>query len=652
MAFNRRDFLKWSGLGAALSTLPIGLQKAIAKGRQRGSLESVEHVVILSQENRAFDHYLGTLNGVRGYRDPHPLRLPDGSNVFAQKNADGKIIWPFRLNGKTTSGQCMIDVTHTWDSGYKAFRQGQMDQWVPAKDVFSVSHYTREDIAFHYALSDAFTTCDHFFCSTNASTNPNRLFLMSGSNGQGLWPSGAMMANDETVPFTWTTYAERLQAAGISWKMYQEEDNFDDNALAWFANFKNASEDSPLYQNGMVRRAADAFAVDVANDQLPTVSWIIAPTIQSEHPSAPPNFGALFGKTMLDALASNPKVWEKTVFIYTYDENGGIFDHVVPPIPPVGTANEWKDVPGTGLIPLGLGHRIPTWLVSPWSVGGWVYSQTCDLTSTLRFLEKFTGVKETNISDWRRSICSDLMDGFDFRSSGYGFPTTLPDVSALVEETSEACQNLPAAAPGNEMGVPEIEKGGSRPLRPVATQPGLNLTVDAAAKAIDLQFENSGMLGAAFDLHGYGDMVFAPIFITVQAGGHFSQKITYASSTTELFDVAAHGPNGFYRRFAGSVTANTLKATLALNPSSGTVQLVIENPSAVAIEIVLSNALNGVVESHLIPAQNKLLLTPGTKDRWYDFSVRLKGQLEKAFSYDCAGHLELADADSRTYPLS
>lgn len=651
MSINRRDFLKWSGVSAAISALPLSLQKALASGRQRGSLASVEHVVIFSQENRSFDHYLGTLNGVRGYQDPHPLRLPDGSSVFAQKSSQNKTIWPFRLNHQTTSGQCMIDVTHTWESGASAFNMGRMNQWIPAKDIYSISHYTREDIGFHYALSDAFTTCDHFFCSTNASTNPNRLFLMTGSNGQGLWPDGAMMSNDESKPFTWTTYAERLQAAGISWKMYQEDDNFDDNALAWFENFQKATPDSPLYQNGMVRHPTDAFATDVTNDQLPAVSWIIAPTSYSEHPSAPPNFGAVYSKNFLDALASNPKVWEKTVFIYTYDENGGIFDHVVPPTPPVGTVNEWKDIPGHGSIPLGLGHRIPTWLISPWSVGGSVYSETCDLTSTLRFLEKFTGVHEPNISAWRRSVCSDLINGLDFRASGYGFPATLPDPMSFVEDTINACQNLPAAQPGNETGVPATEAGGSRLLRPVNTQPSLDLFVDPATNAIYLQFENKGSLGAAFDLHGYGDRTFAPIFITVPAAGQFAQKITYTDSKTGLYDVAAHGPNGFYRRFAGQLSSSQPKVTTEIDGTMGVIALTIENPSATAIEIELSNTINKGKSVYRIEAQKNLQIWPRIKDRWYDFSVRIQGQPETIFSAEYCGHVESATEASRTYPV-
>ncbi|BCL75931.1 hypothetical protein JHS3_16670 [Jeongeupia sp. HS-3] len=647
---NRRHFLKYGGVGAALSALPLSLQKVLAAGTPSGgSLASVAHVVILSQENRAFDHYLGTLNGVRGYNDPHPLRLPDGSSVFAQKSAAGKVIWPFRLNGATTNGQCMVDVAHSWTDGRQAFNAGVMDKWIPNKGNNGMAYYTRADIPFHHALSDAFTTCDHYFCSANTSTNPNRLFLMSGANGQGQWANGASMNNDESKPFTWTTYAERLEAAGISWKMYQEQDNYDDNALAWFSNFKNAATTSPLYQKGMVRRARNAFAQDVANDALPAVSWIIAPAALSEHPHYSPNVGGDYAKIFLDALASNPAVWAKTVFIYTYDENGGIFDHVVPPTPPIGTTNEWNSG-----YPLGLGHRIPTWLISPWSVGGWVHSQASDHTSTLRFLERFTGVQEPNISAWRRSVCGDLMDGFDFAASGYGFPSSLPNTATLASDANFACASLPAAVPNGEVSAPGVESGGARPLRPVAVQPDLNASVDPASKKLTLSFANGGTQGAAFDIHGYGTLTFAPIFVTVPAAGSQTQIIDASAVSSGRFDIAVHGPNSFYRRFAGSLLPSALQGgaypqvSVVPNPAGGVVSVSIQNRAAVAITVNIDDYLVGQRTPQVIAANATVTLSLATRSNWYDFMLLVAGDTGNTFVYEYCGHIE--GGTSMTFP--
>lgn len=647
MSIDRRQFLKYAGAGSALAALPISVQRALAAGTQSGSLASVAHVVILSQENRAFDHYLGSLNGVRGFNDPHPLRLPDGSSVFAQKNASNQAIWPFRLNSKTSNAQCMVDVNHDWNSGRGAFNGGKMDQWIANKGNYAMGYYQREDIAFHYALSDAFTTCDHFFCSTNTSTNPNRLFLMSGSNGQGQWANGAVMDNNEATAFTWTTYAERLQAAGISWKMYQEQDNYDDNALAWFSKFKYALPGSALYQQGMVRRTRDAFAKDVANDALPAVSWIIAPAALSEHPANSPNAGANYAKSFLDALASNPAVWAKTVFIYTYDENGGIFDHVVPPTAPIGTANEWKDG-----YPLGLGHRMPTWLISPWSVGGFVYSQTCDLTSVIRFLEKFTGVQEPNISAWRRSVCADLTDGFDFSASGYGYPSTIPDTAILASDAAYACKNLPAAVPNGELAKPATEAGGSRPLRPLAVQPRLDANVDPASKKITLQFSNSGSLAAAFDLHGYGALVFNPIFITVPANGVQNQVMDATTAANGKFDLAIHGPNSFYRRFAGSISASAWQngaypqITVSPNLGGGFISIAVQNRAAAPLTLFIDDYLAGQRTAQIIAANSSNTFIVSTLNNWYDIMLLIDG--DTGFVYEYCGHIE--GGLSQTFP--
>src|SRR5690606_5490272 len=125
--------------------------------------------------------------------------------------------------------------------------------------------------------------------------------------------------------FRWTTYAERLQKAGISWKVYQQQDNYGCNVLEYFKTFQQASHDSPLYTRGVVREPEGKFEFDAANDRLPTVSWIIPTSIQSEHPDYMPAAGAAFVASKLNAIAANPEVWAKTVFILNYDENDGLF---------------------------------------------------------------------------------------------------------------------------------------------------------------------------------------------------------------------------------------------------------------------------------------------------------------------------------------
>jgi phospholipase C len=156
----------------------------------------------------------------------------------------------------------------------------------------------------------------------------------------------------DNVTLSWTSYPERLQRAGVSWQVYQEEDNYDDNALAWFEQFASAPATSPLWQRGMRKRPAGWFEADARAGRLPQVSWLVAPTAQSEHPAYFPAAGAEYIASKLDAIASNEDLWRKTLFIMTYDENDGLFDHVPPPVAPRGTRGEY-----VGGEPIGLGFR-------------------------------------------------------------------------------------------------------------------------------------------------------------------------------------------------------------------------------------------------------------------------------------------------------
>ena len=250
----RRQLLA-SGAGAGVSALGVtSLIDALAEARPRGrQLDQVEHIVVFMQENRSFDSYFGTLRGVRGFGDPHARRLPHGRSVFYQpdpRSPDGYTL-PFHLNTKQSAAACVADTSHAWAVQHAAWNGGRMDNWLPAHRAadgqtngpMTMGYYTRADIPFHYALADAFTICDGYHCSVIGPTNPNRLYLWSGTIDPGGRHGGPVIDNSETPPYTWTTYPERLQAAGVSWRVYQETDNFDDNALAWFKQLSAGAED-------------------------------------------------------------------------------------------------------------------------------------------------------------------------------------------------------------------------------------------------------------------------------------------------------------------------------------------------------------------------------------------------------------------------
>lgn len=265
---SRREFIKkatlLTGLGGLASVLPPSIERAFAINPAAGTtFLDAEHVVILMQENRSFDHCYGTLNGVRGFNDPRAFIQPDKKPVWLQTDESGKTYSPFRLNIKETNATWMGSLPHGWTDQVDARNGGRYDQWLIAKKSghkeykdmpLTLGYYSREDIPFYYSLADAFTVCDQNFCSTLTGTTPNRLHLWTGKIREDA-KSQARVRNEETdygAEAQWTTFPERLEDAGISWKIYQneigvgvgfnsEEDdwlsNFTDNPIEWFSQY-------------------------------------------------------------------------------------------------------------------------------------------------------------------------------------------------------------------------------------------------------------------------------------------------------------------------------------------------------------------------------------------------------------------------------
>jgi phospholipase C len=270
MMDSRREFLKKAALlsgGIGLSSvIPPSIQRAMAINPAVGStFLDAEHVVILMQENRSFDHCFGSLQGVRGFNDPCAIQLPNKNPVWLQHNAAGETYAPFRLNIKDTKATWMGSLPHSWANQVDARNSGHYDQWLDAKKSgkkeyekmpLTLGYYTRDDIPFYYSLADAFTVCDQNFCSSLTGTTPNRLYLWTGTirdeqNGN----AKARVRNSELdyhKPAHWTTFPERLEDAGVAWKVYQNEisigvglnndedawlANFTDNPLEWFSQY-------------------------------------------------------------------------------------------------------------------------------------------------------------------------------------------------------------------------------------------------------------------------------------------------------------------------------------------------------------------------------------------------------------------------------
>jgi len=653
----RRRFLGASAAAvgaAAVPRFPGVLRTALATPPAGTSLFSVKHVVVLMQENRSFDHYFGTLQGVRGFGDRTAQTLRSGKSVFHQPRGNNvdKYTLPFHFDTATTSAQCGRDLDHSWAGTHRAWNNGRYDDWVSAKGALTMGHYTRDDIPFHFALADAFTLCDHYFCSVMGPTEPNRLYLWTGTIDPNGSAGGPVIDNSETG-YRWSTYPERLQAAGVSWKIYQNtEDNYDDNALAWFDQFRHARPGSPLYDRGMSsvpkvtgNTTADivsALEHDVRNGTLPQVSWIVGPADASEHPTYSPAAGADFIARILAALTADPDVWASTVFLINYDENDGYFDHLAPPVAPPGTPDEF-----VGGLPIGLGPRVPLFVLSPWSRGGYVCSEVFDHTSVIRFLEVWTGVAEPNISAWRRTLCGDLTSAFDFRSNLVSLPL-LPDAAALAAQALQQCNSLPAPQPPAQQSMPRQEPG-SRRARALPYQPNAFARVDRAGE-LWITLTNTGQQAMHCAIHANDFRAEGPWHYDVPARGGLVTASFSKHVESGGYDLSIHGPNGFMRRVAGDVDAAG-----AYLEAMATYDVSMAGHAALIIMLMNSGAEPAVftiaAAAYRSDAPLAIDVAPGQSmsvrwdvqaqtNGWYDFVATV--DIDPLFVRRFAGHIELA----------
>ncbi|WP_408588276.1 phosphocholine-specific phospholipase C [Novosphingobium sp.] len=678
---DRRNFLKLgaggvAGLGSWGALVDRAL--AIVPAGRTGTIADVRHIVVLMQENRAFDHYFGLLDGVRGFGDPRPLRLPSGRSVWAQpstEHPDGHVL-PYHGDSRTSRAFTVDGADQSHQEAMHIFNRGRYDRWGHSGELRNrMLHYGPGDLPFYYALADAFTICDAYHCSTMTQTYPNRLHLFTGCNGGGTVGGDPEMSNygeDETPSadmatdrplrpdaYRWTTYAERLQRAGVSWKVYQEYDNFGDNLLSVFPAFRPCDTQSDLYRRGRSwvsehKAGADrtrsdgdqlveAFRQDVAAGTLPQVSWIVTAADLSEHPKAEPAKGEDLTARLLAALIDHPDVFAGTAFILNYDEAGGFFDHMPPPVPPVGDyrghstvslageAKDWSQAHAWAadhgaVHPIGLGIRTPTIIVSPWTRGGHVCSQLFDHTSVLRFIEQRFGVAEPNISAWRRAVCGDLTSAFDFAVADPARGVApKPDAAALRERLARSAAGTDNAIPALQQ--PTAQLPGQRAHRALPYRFAVQGTTTERG-ALRIAMDNPGPVGVTMTVH---DNAAAqdPWHFTIGAG-HAHAHADWGASAT--FDLTLHGPNGYLRRFAGhaddafDVLAHERRDLDAL-------ELVLINRSAAPLAFIVM--LDPAYRVHGL-RRRRLAVGPGTQvshlwrlgasDRWYDLTLRVEGR--------------------------
>lgn len=821
----RREFFQravaLSGGAGLAGMLLTSIQKASAIDPPKGSTyQDAEHVVILMQENRSFDHCFGTLRGVRGFNDPRAVTLPDNNPVWLQTNAAGETYPPFRLNIKDTKITWLGGLPHSWRDQQDARNHGDHNGWLDAKPPgakecagmpITMGHYERDDLPFYYALADAFTVCDQHFCSSLTGTTPNRLHLWTGTiREEQRADSFARVSNADTdydALAHWTTFPERLEDAGVSWKIYQNEvsfetglegehdawlANFTDNPIEWFSQYrigfaeghreylktlpellppqieelkktigglpagsphykklnrelkekeallKALPEDlakftqenfdklpqreqnlhskafdtnvkDPDYHKLTTLRYRDGetarelqipegdvlyqFREDVKAGKLPTVSWIVAPENFSDHPGAP-WFGAWYVSEVLNILTHNPEVWKKTVFILTYDENDGYFDHV-PPFtaprpgqPETGATSQGIDA-GLEYVPLdqdlkhhhehearggpiGLGFRVPMVIASPWSRGGFVCSQVFDHTSVLQFLERFLTqksgkeIREANINAWRRTVCGDLSSTFQTYHGEN--PASLPFSSkdAVIESIHKAkFKKLPGGFhqvtsaeieqfrkdPHASPWMPHQEKG-IRPSRALPYQLYAEGAMSRDGKSLEVSFEarkeifGNESAGGPFHVYAPGKYSRSRTrAYTVSPGDRLNGSWAIADFENSVYRLRVCGPNGFFREFGGSAEDPKIDIRCEYT-RSGDVELALTNrhPDRHYAFAIRDHAYGKGEHRGTVQAGKKTTVALSLKDsfHWYDFSVRITGA--ESFERRYAGRVETGKA--------
>jgi phospholipase C len=738
-SIDRRRFLQLAG-ATTLAGLQANIAKALAipaNDRTR-SIKDVEHIVILMQENRPFDHHFGTLRGVRGYADPRAVKiqlpLKNGTDtspvsVFLQPAASGSSIAvppdfgnlggpsdgvdvtpPYRINptsvsssAKNLGGTWLPGTDHSWSGIHKAWNQGRYDKWASQQGPIAMNYMTRADVPYHCALADAFTVGDAYFCSVMGPTNPNRDYLWTGcignlsnlgpggTDGHGAGPVTANGLSVNNAYYVWTTYPERLIAAGVSCKIYQDiagatpfapdfgwsannkfAGNYGDTTVFYFNQYFTAPTNSPLFQSictgtkildiippasappqdweAWQEHLFDEFRQDVLTNNLPQVSWISAPEGYTEHSDAPMNYGAWYISKIFDILVSNPEVFSKTIFIINYDEADGSFDHLVPPSPPQTPANGASTIsienelvtsdPSGVNGPIGLAQRVPLLVISPWSKGGFVNSQVFDHSSVIQFIEKRFGVSEPNISPWRRAVVGDLTSLFDFQNPN-DTSVQLPNTDGFLPSVNELSGgDVPTYHPtlsGVIVGVPPQESG-LRPARALPYELDVRAAVDVSSHTVALTFINTGTATAVFHVRSANPS--DPVrYYTVEPDKQLTGSWTGVSS----YDLSVYGPNGFARYFKGTVSSSAANLNVAsqyVKLGNGIYDLKVTNVGTGQAEVTVLDAYTGNSSQNFIDPQQTfesrsvLNQTYG----WYDWIITVNG--DPTFEYRLAGHVE------------
>jgi len=333
----------------------------------------IEHVIVLYEENRSFDHYFGTYPGVNGLNGSIALPVAHGSNVTVS---------PFHIPTTSTG-----DLSHAHSTALVAYDGGKMDGFVYAEGSnLTMGYYDYRDVPYYWDYASRFVLMNNFFTSELGPSLPNHLYLIAGQ-------SGGLYENAANFSLNFTVIMDELDSRGISWKYYVDGAKGYTTPGLWnplpaFESFKtNQTRLQNLAPN-------DQFLTDLANGNLASVVWIMPKGGESEHPPSDIVVGEHYVVSLVNAVMQS-KYWNSTAIFLTWDDYGGWYDHVPPP----------------QLDSFGLGFRVPCLIISPFAKKGFVDHNQADFTSILKFIETKYSIPPLTQRD---AVTSDMSEVFNF----------------------------------------------------------------------------------------------------------------------------------------------------------------------------------------------------------------------------------------------
>ncbi|GAC1442733.1 MAG: hypothetical protein NVSMB52_00230 [Chloroflexota bacterium] len=520
--------LSTSVVPAGAASIHAAEQQACGVG---DACNPIQHIIIMDKENRTFDSMFGTFPGANGATT---YTASDGQQHPLNHQPD----------------RLIRDISHQPDSAHLAYDGGKMDKFSQVEGAIQQgvdvadSQFYESDIPNYWSYARSFTLDDSFFSTVMGPSFPNHLLSIAGESanvdsnpGSGRWgcDSAPTLTAEQRAPdgtksyvfpcFNFQTLGDLLNTKNISWKYYAPDQDRSGYIWSAFDAIKHVRQ-GPDWNKHVLNHSW--FAADVASGTLPTVSWLVQPFDVSDHPPASICAGENWTVQQINAVMNNPTLWAHTAIILTWDDFGGFYDHVVPPLGPNPQIE--------------YGFRAPTMVISPYARAGYVDHTMYSYPSILKFVEDTLGLPSLTERD---RLSNDMINSFDFSQN------PLPPLP-LQERT------CPAGGSKRPHHIPEATLTSIG--KDAQSQPSLGVILAEAGSGTFIVNDKT-------KIFGYGSL---PIMLSdLTMGDRLRATGTPDPSNGGIYDVTAiHDIDVRQKSFNGVVTAtDTVRNTITVTPS-------------------------------------------------------------------------------------